>query len=46
MEIALKLMRETSNPVEENYFYSGIYGAIHRLYNLEYSKDLIFFNVL
>lgn len=42
MRYALKKMKEEKDERKKLYFYSGIYGVIPRVFNLEYDPQLVF----
>lgn len=35
-------MKQSSNEAEKLYFFSGIYGLLQRLFNIEYHDDLVY----
>lgn len=42
IEFVLKKMKEEDKPKEKLYYFSAIHGIMHRIFNLEYSSDLVF----
>jgi len=42
IKFVLKKMKEEKEPKEKLYYFSAIFGIMHRIYNLEYSSDLVF----
>ena len=42
INFAVKKMGETNDASEKLYFFSAIFGVIHRIFNLEYDPDLVF----
>ena len=40
--IAVDMMRDAKGGQEKLYFFSAIFGALQRIYNIEYDDDLVF----
>ena len=42
INFVLGKMAEEEDPLSKIYYFSAVYGIMHRIYNLEYAPDLIF----
>jgi len=42
INFAAKKMTETQNASEKLYYFSAVFGVIHRFFNIEYDSDLVF----
>ena len=42
IEFTIEKMRENKDPKLIYYYFSAVYGVLHRIFNIEYSSDLVF----
>ncbi len=42
INFAIKKMSSVERASEKLYYFSAIFGAFHRIYNLDYNPDLVF----
>ena len=42
INFAVKKMAETQNASEKLFFFSAVFGILHRIFNIEYDSDLVF----
>jgi hypothetical protein len=42
LNYSIEKMEKTPDPIQKLFYFSATYGVIQRLFNLEYSQDLVF----
>ncbi|MDP2645489.1 MAG: hypothetical protein Q8P24_11150 [Desulfobacterales bacterium] len=42
IKIAVDLMKDSKDPSEKLFYFSAIYGALQRIYNIEYDEELVY----
>jgi hypothetical protein len=42
INFAVKKMTKTQNASEKLYYFSAVFGILHRIFNIEYDSDLVF----
>jgi hypothetical protein len=46
MEFAIKKMDETNVAIEKIYYFSAVFGVLHRIYNIEFNSDLLYIHFI
>ncbi len=46
MGFVIDSMKKTKDPKQKNFYFSGIHGILPRLFNIDYSRDLIFLHFI
>ena len=42
IDLVVDAMKKSEDPLKKLYFFSGIHGAINRVFNMEYDPELVF----
>jgi len=46
IEFAIEKMRETKDPKGKLYYFTAVYGVMHRIFNLDFAPELVFMHMV